>query len=275
MSGSARLPSFHKPPVTEVALSVAFAPLPRMQVPQLGLLWESHFRGRFPKVEEHPPVDPMMESFNRQRQEFLVSFETGPPLPRLWFLAPTGDELVQVQRNWFARNWRKMSDDDEYPRYPKLRGPFESDLLRFIEFASHEKLGEFVPTQCEITYINHIFPSGAWDRHAQLDRVLKLVAAVPLGHPPKEPEQIQVAAQWPIDHADETVGRLHVNAAPAFTVDENQPIYVLTITARGRPIGDDVEGVLGFMDIGHEWIVTAFDSLTTPDVHLDWEKAND
>ena len=85
-------------------MAVSFDPLPGIRTVQLGLLWQSKFRHRFPRVEEQPPIEPAVENFERKRQEFSVSFETGPIMPRLWFLDSAGVELVQVQRNWFARN---------------------------------------------------------------------------------------------------------------------------------------------------------------------------
>ena len=40
--------------------------------------------------------------------------------------------------------------------------------------------------------------------------------------------------------------------------------------ARGAPIGDGLEGALAFLDLGHDWLVRAFKSLTTLEMHKEW-----
>jgi len=57
---------------------------------------------------------------------------------------------------------------------------------------------------------------------------------------------------------------------PAFTVEDERPIYVLNMTARGAPLGDNLEGVLGFLDIGHEWVVRGFTAITSDVMHRVW-----
>jgi hypothetical protein len=69
---------------------------------------------------------------------------------------------------------------------------------------------------------------------------------------------------------EEPVGRLHIAAEPAFRRSDSSPIVVLTLTARGRPLGVGLDGVLAFLDLGHEWIVRAFDSVTTSKMHRIW-----
>ena len=49
-------------------------------------------------------------------------------------------------------------------------------------------------------------------------------------------------------------------------------MLIMNLTARGAPLTDDLDGVLGFLDIGHEAIVTTFDAVTTSEMHTLWEK---
>ena len=56
------LPNFDNPPVVETALSVQFGPLPLLKTAHLGLLW-SDYREAFPRSEERPPLDPVVEQF--------------------------------------------------------------------------------------------------------------------------------------------------------------------------------------------------------------------
>src|ERR1043166_5147847 len=159
------LPDFVKPPVTEVALSVQFNPLPELKAPQLGLLW-NEFRSRFPKAEQQPPLDSVMEKFGvRGPGKVNVRFEMGVPVPRCWFLNEAGTELIQVQQDRFAHNWRKVGEEDSYPRYEYICETFKAELGIFCQFLARERLGELIPNQCEVIYVNHIAPGENWERH--------------------------------------------------------------------------------------------------------------
>ncbi|MBI4192475.1 MAG: TIGR04255 family protein, partial [Betaproteobacteria bacterium] len=150
------LPDFRNPPVGEVVLSLQFSPIPGFQATHLGLLW-SRFRTKYPKSETYPPIDPVIEQFGTRPQPAqrirLEVIQSGF-MPRAWFLNEDGTELVQVQQDRFIRNWRKLKETDEYPRYEKLRERFEEDFKEFNQFIRAENLPEIVPNQCEVTYIN-------------------------------------------------------------------------------------------------------------------------
>jgi hypothetical protein len=51
-------------------------------------------------------------------------------------------------------------------------------------------------------------------------------------------------------------------------------MFRFTLTARGQPLGTGLAGVLEFLDLGREWIVTGFDELTTPEMHRLWGRHN-
>ena len=267
------LPHFENPPLTEVAISVQFDSLPDLQAPQIGLLW-SKFRGRFPKTEQHSPVDPVIEKFEPPSQP-KIQFEisNAPPVPRCWFLNEAGSELIQVQLNRFTHNWRKTKQEDEYPRYDHVKKQFSKELIEFCQFLNEEKLGEFRPNQCEISYINHIELSDIWNTHSQLGKILTVWDQKYSDDFLSEPENIRVATQHVFTNDERNpIGRLHVSAQPAFSVSSNEPIFVVNLTARGAPTDQSNEGVLAFMDRGREMIVRGFTSITTPEMHKFWRR---
>ena len=111
-------PEFDRPPVIEVVLSAQFAPLGRMGIPHLGLLWDE-FRDEFSEFEDKPALPPVIEHFGRQSPvggAFRVLTEPSPD--RCWFKNSTGTEMIQVQRELVRR----------YPEYrltAKLRALLE------------------------------------------------------------------------------------------------------------------------------------------------------
>jgi len=266
------LPEFSSPPVIETTLSVQFEPIHDLQVPQIGLLWEK-FRSDYPHTEQHPPIEPSFEYFGtrppkaRSKLEVFHSF----PVPRCWFLNQNRSELIQVQSDRIVHNWRKVGDEEEYPRYEKsIRPQFQKEIETFREFLEKEKLGEFRPNQCEVSYINHIAIENA---HSNLG------AVVSAWNPQYSDEFLKSSsmesarfnAQWVYgDDGDNAVGRLYISADPVFLSKTGQPIIKLTLTTRGAPEGLGIDGVLTAFDRGREMIVRGFNSITTKNMHTVW-----
>jgi uncharacterized protein (TIGR04255 family) len=265
------LPDFKRPPLDEVVLSAQYDPLQRFQVPQIGLLW-SKFRDNFPNTEQHPPLDPIIESFRPTiRPSVQLEVSSTPPIPRCWFLKEDGTELIQVQQDRFIHNWRKVGADDSYPRYEHVRNQFKRELETFCEFLATEKIGELSPTQCEVSYINVITLETDPIGHGEMGRILTSVQSKYTDDFLGQPENVRFASQYVFsDENENPLGRLHIAAKPAFRAPDGKPIFILNLTARGAPVGEAIPGVLRFMDMGREWIVRGFASITTKEMHKIW-----
>lgn len=270
------LPNFGKPPVTEVALAVRFEPIELLSPITVARLYERRFEPLgFPKFEEKPPVHMPVEQFGRNARipEFHIEFSESMPSARHWFVNTDGTELVQIQRDWFARNWRKIAGIS-YPRYPSVREPFESDLLYLDTFLHEQGFGGVKPIQCELTYINELNPvPGVWEDHGDFTGLMRSwISDKDAGWHP-EVEEVQLAISHIIKREGQPVGRLRVKFVPGFTRTEGSPVYLLTLTARGAPLDGSLKGAMGFLDLGHDWIVRTFAGLTSDGLHENWEKS--
>ena len=269
------LPEYEKPPVVEVALGVQFETVEALHAAQLGSVWQA-FRKRFPKSEEHPPLEPAFEKLGtRPEKERGVRFEVlaALPTPRLWFLNESGNELVQVQQNRFIRNWRKRTDGDEYPRYSHIRECFREDFEIFRSLVDGEEWGAIEPNQCEVTYVNVIPAGEGWQKHAELGKVCTLFTSQYSDEGAGDLEEAAVSGKYVLkDDALRPVGRLHFAINPAIRLSDQTPALRLTLTARGAPLGESIDGVLGFLDQGHDAIVKTFTSITTPEMHKIWKR---
>jgi uncharacterized protein (TIGR04255 family) len=189
------------------------------------------------------------------------------PLPRALFRNEAGTQLKQFQADRFVRNWTKADSAPEYPRYESIRESFADDIRTLIEFLATNSLGKLVPNQCEVTYVNLVPLDGMavsavvspWNG-SYSDSFLP------------EPEATEVAAHFVMTHPQHTepVGRLHVQGALVTYRDTKRKALQLTLTARGQPLGTDVDGVLTFLNLGREYIVKGFASFTTPQMHKSW-----
>jgi uncharacterized protein (TIGR04255 family) len=261
------LPDFSDPPVTETVLSVQFDRLSDLRAAHFGLYW-SEIRYRFPKTEEHGELPVQIEQPPDTPQPIVgIQFEAldAPPIPRVWFVDEEGTQLIQVQRDRFIKNWRKVGVGDLYPRYEHVRAGFDQDFNDFGQFVSRNQIGTICVNQYEVTYINHIVSGRGWKTHADIGKVFTAWQQPPTTFP-GQAQDVAFRARFPItDSANGFVGRLHVTVQPVRRISDGLPMFLFELTARGL-IGEGTD----FFDLGREWIVRSFAELTTPAMHEVW-----
>lgn len=271
------LPDYAKPPVVEVAVGVQFQPLRNLRAHQAGLFW-SQIRDRFPLVEEHPELNISVESFEppTKKPELRIEFSQQLPAPRTWFLNEEGTELIQLQQNRLVRNWRKLRGPAEYPRYKKMKASFQECFGQLKSFVEAENLGDLTSENCEITYVNHIFLPEGRNPHQEVHRILSVFVDESSTDflRDKAYEDATLNLRYQIkDRADsgaEPIGRLHITAEPRWQLKDQKPLIAMTLTARSRSgLTKDVE-ISEFLDLGRKWIVQAFTSITTTEMHTLW-----
>jgi uncharacterized protein (TIGR04255 family) len=270
------LPDFGAPPVTEVVLGVQFGSLDRLTAPHLGLVW-AEFRDQFPIIEEHPPLDPVFETFADEAPRTPVprlQFEllTSPPPPRIFFINSARTQLLQVQRDRFIHNWRKIGDGDAYPRFEHMLSTFEDGYRRFSTLIEREDLGVVVPNQCEISYINQIVISPEQKTFETFKHLLGTFTDTVILDDLGQPEDTRLFFRYVIrDNDSVPVGRLLVTALPARRLD-GVSIVQFTLIARGMPTTPDLTNVRDFLTNGRRYIVRAFTQLTSAEMHRTWER---
>jgi hypothetical protein len=91
-----------------------------------------------------------------------------------------------------------------------------------------------------------------------------------------KPEEARFATSFLIPGEDQRpTGRLHVSIEPKYRLPDMSKILRLGLTARGAPMGDGLDGVTAFLDVGHAWIVKGFASITTARMHEMWRRTRD
>lgn len=275
MNSGPQLPSFARPPLNEVVVSVQFESITGMHPAHMGHLWD-RFRKHFPKVQYHPPIDPAVERIGaRVPFTATASIVEGYPPPRLWFLSDSETDLIQVQQDRFIRNWRQLKSENVYPRFSAhIRPKFIEDLKQFASFLSDEGLGSIKANQCEVTYINHIESGEVWKTHEEFSKVFTGIQPTLLKDSGLFLEDAKFALRQLIKNSNgQFLGRLHISAEPAFRMRDQRPIYVLTLVARGQPFGDaqdSVDSIMHFIDVGRDLIVRSFTEITSVELHALW-----
>lgn len=263
------LPDYERHPLDEVAMGMQFEPLKHFGVQQLFKFWSS-VQHTYPRIEEQQPLAHAIESTTLEpvkRQAHRLEIPPVPPLSRFWLLDSAGNNLLQIQNDRFLRNWRLRTGEEEYPRFATLYPLFTEDWNGFRRFLSGEGIGEPKIDQCEMTYVNYINIDEIGGKLASMrDAFTFLQKEHDNGFLP-EPQIMKWESAYPLP---EGVGRLHVAAGPAFRQRDLKLVVNFTLSARGKPsVTDDADA---WFQLSHEWIVRAFDELTTPAMHKIWKK---
>ena len=264
------LPDFEAPPVVETVLAVRYRDVPGLDAPRLVKFWDDYLAADLPTIEERPPYDAPVEQFGQDSGTSPVALRIGAPMPSPRFFCSSGSDLIQLQQDWFAYNWRKTPENPDYTRYEKGRAKFER-WLADLNFYVQESLGAtLMPTQCEVTYINHVALTADDLASGPFGSVLGDIqprsgAFLPL------PETSRHISAYVIP-GDEgaPLGRLHVAVDRAWVGEEREPIVLLSLTARGAPRASDISSVLEFLDLGRRWVVKGFVDMTTASFHRRW-----
>ena len=254
------LPSYKNPPVNEVVCGMQFHASTKLRIPHIGSLW-GKFRTNYPLIQHAPPIASV-------KGGILLDEATGMPLPRVWFINTSEDQLVQFQTDRFYFNWRRRQHD--YPRYGYVIENFESIRNTIEKFFIEFELGELSPIEYELSYINHIPRGQGWDTINDLpsifsDFVWKQTSERFLPNPEKIAWQTEFTLP-------EKKGHLIVNLKQATRAEDKTPLLVFELKVRG--IGETTcrEATREWFDLARKWIVRGFTDLTTPEVQKIWEQ---
>ncbi|WP_256388026.1 TIGR04255 family protein [Pseudonocardia sp. N23] len=265
------LVGFRNPPVVEVVAAVRFDDLPPTEALALAEFWRARLADTFPNFAVQPPYSAPVEQFDQRFgiPDFSLDLSSIPPPVRMWLSNATGDELVQLQPNWMACNWRKVSPDATYGRWQARRRQFEQifgDLHGWLRLRGTP----LSANQCEVTYINHIRPeAGLWNSHSEAHRIFVGIGEITPAAGVRV-EQTESTSQFIFDAVDGGIGRLHIKVQPAFDQKDGSPIFVTELTARGAPPEPSLAGVLAFLDAARGAVVTMFSATTTVEAQARW-----
>lgn len=256
------LPDYYNPPVIEVVYGVQFEPL-GLQCPTIGLFWQA-VRQQYPSFVENPPLAPVIEKFDADRRtEAQIELMARPPLPRLWFIDRTENWLIQVQDDRFLYNWKKVKDQDAYPRFDVVSTKFFEAWEQFQGFCQSEGLPQPSVNQLELTYINHIGMTDVGSYFSDVSNIFPDMRWRETHGFLPSPETLVWKTSFLLP---ERQGRLHVSMRHAIRRKDQQPVLLLELTSRGMPSSKERESIRGWFVMAREWIVRGFADLTDEQV---------
>jgi uncharacterized protein (TIGR04255 family) len=274
MTSSEALPRFGKPPVVETVLGIHFRPLEKFTSAYQGVLWDRFFRVQFPRLEEKAPVEEQHERFGEERiafagPTFRWQVMDRPEAPRLWAASESGEHVVQIQKNALFANWQKRAESSTYRPFSKRRQEFVQQLGHLEQFMKELDIGRVEPTSWVVTYINHIEYEEVLNIGPTTASVFTVWTNQTSDNWLPLPDKIAMEMAYPLP---ENVGRLHVTSTPVIRLNDKKEMVRIDLTARGKVKTRDMASVLQGIDMGHEWVVRGFVSLTRPEMHKVWER---
>jgi uncharacterized protein (TIGR04255 family) len=262
------LPEYADPPVNEVLIAIEFAPIVSWQPPHAGLYW-SHIRADYPGMEVHPPIIPLAGQDGDLFQTQAPRLEFAQPgLVRTWFLSQDKTRLIQIQRDRFILTWRKVSGNEQYPRFDNVLFPeFVKEFSRFKSFLKENLNIEVDITYCELTYVNHLVQGREW---VVLDDLFNVMSYLALPRPGQYLPQLETFNMSGAFRMNDAASRLTFQIIHALRQTDDKQIMQMTLTARGRPNPKTDGGVSEWITIARSWIVNGFTELTTESAHKKW-----
>lgn len=260
---SNKRPHYKNPPVVEVVCGIQFSGVEGWGTPHFGSFWRE-VQNQYAEFEDQPPLAQMRLGGATSSEPQILAM---PPMRRVYFIEPPGNFLIQLQKNRFLHNWRKMGVTEEYPRFEQAYSRFVSAWSRFEEFLKIASLGRAHADIFELTYINHItregakFPRDIWEFLAFYEHTPEAITAT-------GSTSIAMQLGWPLR---EEMGTLDLDLKHGLRADDEREILLIALSARGKVM--ESSNYMGeWFEVAHTAIVETFDSFTTGKAHKIWGK---
>lgn len=263
--------AFANPPVWELGISVGFGSF----LVNMYDIKEIHglFSDRFPRPEKQPNfagLDPFPAP-NSVPTVPQIIFQS-PGLSRWWFVSDTGNDLIQVQENFFARNWRRLTAPPEsvsYPGFDAIFEEFRESISTLTSWSERNGNTSPPPAIAEVLYDNLIpldRKDGSPVKFSEVVKALKF-------DPPFKAGGMQLTwLQYVDDDADESTPLdLQVEISRvSLTIPPTARQYAkLTFRAR-RPVSSWT-AAFEFMSDAHAKLRDRLVELTTDECRATWE----
>lgn len=262
---------FEQPPIAEIALSVHFEQLDSLLAPHFWGIWEE-FRGdQFVNIIEQPPVPPTIERFpSPPGGETQVNVGNIPILPRIWFIENNNNRILQVQRDRFTFNWRKIDGGQQYPGFSSVFENFEEFYNRFCQTITNLGVGSVKPLQYELTYIDQLIEGEGWNTLNDLARVYNIfLDSQESSSFWSGVESMNLLTSFPIESLQ---GRLHFRIVHAIKQPEQKRMLQTDFMARGFPKNAEYP-IEAWFKLAHDQIFDKFFSVFTEEIQTQvWER---
>ena len=247
---------------------MVFQNLDNFSIGDFGSFW-ALIRDDFPTCDSKPLIDPTIESFDGYTPgELQFRIVPHDVLPRCFYRAADGGELIQIQSDRFTFNW-SSAGGGRYPNFDMTLARFLKLFEQFSQFIAGQDLGFILIRQCEITNVNIVPVSDLGSSISNVGKAFRL-PEIALPDDLIQFESITIQTQSRIiDREGRPIGRLHSVIVPVKKIDDDELAIKYELTARGAPTAPDINGVVEFFTVARSAINASFLATTT-----DWAQSH-
>jgi hypothetical protein len=149
-----------------------------------------------------------------------------------------------------------------------MRAEFKVLFAGFLKMAADANLGEVVPNQWELTYVDHIPRGSLWDTPADWHKVLPGMLAARAGFTGSRLEGF--SGEWHYE-IEPRRGRLHLGVQHVRVASTGgTEVLQLRTTARGPIRKDPGWDLDAGLELGHDVVRNAFLEITSPEAQRAW-----
>jgi hypothetical protein len=149
------------------------------------------------------------------------------------------------------------------------RQEFYQQLECLEQFAHDEGIGRVEPTSWVVTYISHVEYEGLLNVAPTVAKTFTCWTNETSDNWLPPPDRLALELAFPLS---DNAGRLHVTSTPVVRLSDKKELLRLDFTARGKTKAKELANAMDGIDLGHEWVVRGFVSLTRREMHKVWER---
>lgn len=257
--------------VVEIVIAVGFACLPPAALMTFGSFWDSMLSDQFPRVREQAPYFPEADRSPLVGADDAPTAGSGPggsgampaggvdpqdlPVHRLWFVNDNADTLLQLQRDWFAANWRLVTPESRGLGWGERRDAFIDWLSGLDAHLAATANGRLGVRFYELSYVSHVYAGGTWKHHGEFDKVFNSAGLDELPSYLRR-ENVRLEQDFlVIDETGTPEARLLAKIRPGYAATGGTPVYVLELKVRSVSRPRRVEAIGEYLDLAHRAVL--------------------
>jgi uncharacterized protein (TIGR04255 family) len=255
------LPLFERPPVTEVAMAIEFAPIAAMDFFKLSRL-QAEWEDDYPTIAEMPGAPPTQ----LMQDAPTVTFALGGNLRRIWATSIDGTQLLQSQNDRLILNWRKVDENTEYPGFfDSLRDEFTLRWGALNRYLAKAGLPAPIPVLAEYNYVNAV----ALNAEDTLEDVVTVVRT-PRDELPGQDRftQFAIVREVTESETDPYTTQISISGQPQMTASGERQLF-FTVVAKAL-VGTKTEDPLKALDAAHALASHSFARIVTEKKQAEW-----
>lgn len=266
-------PTFENPPLVEFVLGIQFSPLTELTSAHFGLFWSKlkEQSDEWVVARDAPLISDQFELFTaplwKTHSRSAIRLDMGGQPGRCLIENKSRDRMIQLQATRFHLNWRKSAG--QTPCYKNLISEFLSMLDAFCTFCKDSEIGEVIPNQWEITFVNSFPVDDYWSSPEDWDRVLPGLFGNRFESKPLHLRMEKRHVEWSFE-IEPAIGRLHVKAQSGKWAWDPKDTLLLDLTCRGPIVDGSLESVRGGLDVGYGIAADTFLSITPNELQKRW-----